>query len=63
MYGLNAGDRRCGTTEMLEAEHRTKPYLDRSMILLDQIIEVFGRSDLAPIAIAMFAENLPDRTM
>jgi hypothetical protein len=31
---FDAGDRRCGLAEMLEAEHRTEPKLDGSMILL-----------------------------
>jgi hypothetical protein len=41
MHEFDAGDRRCGSTEMLEAEHRTKPQLDRSVILFDQIVKVF----------------------
>ena len=41
MHEFNAGDRRCGSKEMLEAEHGTKPKLDRSMILFDQIVQIF----------------------
>jgi hypothetical protein len=41
MHEFDAGDRRCGSTEMLEGEHRTKPQLDRSVILFDQIVKVF----------------------
>ena len=43
---------------MLEAEHRTKPQLDRSMVLFNQIVDVFGRPDLALISLGMFAESL-----
>jgi hypothetical protein len=30
MHEFDAGDRRCGSAEMLEAEHRTEPKLDGS---------------------------------
>jgi hypothetical protein len=50
MYEFDAGNRRRGSPKLLKAEHRTKSKLDRSMILLDQTIEVFGRPDLALIA-------------
>jgi hypothetical protein len=36
---------------MLEAEHRTKPQLDRSMVLFNQIVDVFG--DAANYAISL----------
>jgi hypothetical protein len=39
------------------------PEPDRSVILLDQIIEVFGRPDLALIAIETFAESFFCRAM
>jgi len=35
MQEFDAGDCRCGSTEKLEVEHRTKPKLDRSVILFD----------------------------
>jgi hypothetical protein len=38
MHQFGAGDRRRGSSKMLEAEHRTKPQLDRSVILFDPII-------------------------
>ena len=41
MHEIDAGDRRCGLAEMLEAEHRTEPKLDGSMILFDQIVQIF----------------------
>jgi hypothetical protein len=63
MDEFNAGDRRCGSTEMFEAEHRTQPKLDRSVILLDQIVQIFRGSDLALISLGMFAESLFCRPM
>ena len=63
MHEFDAGDRRCGSPKLLEAEHRTKPQLDRSVILLNQIVEVFGRPDLASISLRMFAESLFGRAM
>jgi hypothetical protein len=50
---------------MLEAEHRTKPELDRSVILLDQIVEVFrcsgsGRRRSSPSK-TLFGRMHPDR--
>ena len=41
MHEFDAGDRRCGLAEMLEAEHWTEPKLDGSMILFDQIVQIF----------------------
>jgi hypothetical protein len=41
MHKVDAGDRRCGLAETLEAEHRTEPKLDGSMILFDQIVQIF----------------------
>ena len=38
MHEFDAGNRRRGSSKMLEAEHRTEPQLDRSVILLDQIV-------------------------
>ena len=37
-----AGDRRCGLAEMLEAEHRTEPKLDGSVILFDCCVNPIG---------------------
>ena len=38
---FDAGDRHCSSPKMLEAEHRTEPKLYRSVILFDQIIQIF----------------------
>jgi hypothetical protein len=40
MHEFDAGNRRCGSAEMLEAEHRAEPRLDRSVILFDQIVQI-----------------------
>jgi hypothetical protein len=58
MHEFDAGNRRYHSAEMLEAEHRTKPKLDQSVILLNQVIEAIGRPDLALISGGMFSENL-----
>ena len=58
VHEFDAGDRRRGSSKPLEAEHRTKPQLDRSMVLFNQIVDVFGRPDLALISLGMFAESL-----
>jgi hypothetical protein len=63
MHQFDAGNRRRRVAKALEAEHRTKPKLDRSVILLNQIVEVFGRPDLASISGGMFVENLLGRAM
>jgi hypothetical protein len=41
MHEFDVGNRRCGSPKLLEAEHRTKPEFDRSVILLGQIVYVF----------------------
>ena len=41
MDEFDAGDRRCGLAEILEAEHRSEPKLDGSVILFDPIIQIF----------------------
>jgi hypothetical protein len=41
MHEFDAGDRRCGLAEILEAEHRSEPKLDGSVILFDPIIQIF----------------------
>ena len=41
MHEFDAGDRLCGMAEILEAEHRSEPKLDGSVILFDPIIQIF----------------------
>jgi len=46
MRKLDAGQRNGRCPEELEASDRGTPSLDRSMILLDQIVEVLAAPDL-----------------
>ena len=43
MHEFDAGNGGRGSSKVLEAEHRSEPQLDRSVILLDQIVDVLGR--------------------
>ena len=63
MREFDAGNGGRGSSKVLEAEHRSEPQLDRSVILLDQIVDVLGRPDLALISRGMFAESLLGRAM
>jgi hypothetical protein len=45
MYKLNAGKRDLRRDEILESQHRPDAGLDRTMILLDQIIQILRRAD------------------
>jgi hypothetical protein len=63
MDEFDAGNRHCDSTEMLEAEHRSEPKPDRSVILLNQVVQIFGRPDVASISLGMFAEGLLGRAM
>jgi hypothetical protein len=63
MHELDAGNRRSGFAELLETKHRTKPKFDRSVILLDQIIQVFRGAYKRPLSLLMFAEDFPNCPM
>jgi hypothetical protein len=41
VHNLNAGQKDPGTTKTLEPQHGACASLDRSVILLDQVIEIF----------------------
>ena len=43
---LNAGQKDPGTAKILESQHGPCPALDRPMVLLDQIVEIFRLADL-----------------
>src|SRR5450631_4146655 len=45
MYKLNAGKRDLRRDEILESQHRPDAGPDRTVILLDQIIQILGRAD------------------
>jgi hypothetical protein len=58
MHEFDAGDRNRRVSKTFEPQHRTQPKLDRSMVLFNQIIEVFRRSNLSPIAASMCGKKL-----
>ncbi|MGF6785763.1 hypothetical protein OKW27_000076 [Paraburkholderia sp. 35.1] len=45
VHNLNAGQKDPGTAKGLEPQHGPRSSLDRPMILLDQVIEIFGLAD------------------
>ena len=63
MHEFDAGYRNRRVSKRFEPQHRTQPKLDRSMVLFTQIIEVFRRSNLSPIAASMCGKKLPGRSM
>lgn len=46
MHQLDACNRGRGAPEPFEAEHHVRSGLDVAMVLLDQVVEIFRRSDL-----------------
>ena len=63
MRKLDASDcHRCGL-DGLEPEHRRTPSLDRSVILLDDVVEILARSDMHAPPCWMLAAKQPDSTM
>ena len=63
MHEFDAGYRNRRVSNTFEPQHRTQPKLDRSMVLFNQIIEVFRRSNLGAIAASMCGKKLPGRSM
>ena len=63
MHEFYAGYRNRRVSKTFEPQHRTQPKLDRSMVLFNQIVEVFRRSNLSPIAASMCGKKLPGRSM
>src|SRR5271166_1690284 len=55
------GDRR--GPEPLETEHRTKPQLDPTVILLDQVVQVFRRAQLGVLGQRAISLHLAHRAM
>jgi hypothetical protein len=41
MHELDSGNRRCGSPKLLEAKHRPEPQFDGTVILFDEIIQIF----------------------
>jgi len=46
VHQLDASDRRRSIAELLEAEHHGDALLDVSVVLLDEVVEVFRRAQL-----------------
>jgi hypothetical protein len=63
VHQFNAGDGDRGAPKTLQSKHWTQTKFDRSMVLLDQIVEVLRRSYFGPSAARTFAENFPRRPM
>ena len=45
MHYLNAGQKDPGTAKSLEPQHGPRASLDRTMVLLDQVIKICGLAD------------------
>jgi len=45
-HNLNAGQKDPGTAKSFESQHGSRASLDRPMVLLDKVVEVFGLPDL-----------------
>ncbi len=45
VHNLNAGQKDPGRAKSLEPQHGPRSSLDRPMVLLDQVIEIFGLAD------------------
>ena len=61
MHKFDAGGRNRSIPESLEPKHRAQPKFDGSMVLLDEIVQIFRRSQVGSLAAPMFAEELPSR--
>ena len=62
MRELDAGNRGRGVVEGFEAFHRRPASLDRAMILLNNVVQIFARPNLDVAPDWMLAPQLPQRT-
>src|ERR1035438_6457581 len=60
---FDAGDGRGRTIKVLEAEHRTCSGFNPPVILLDQIVQVFRRSQLGVLPFLVFPSHLAHRSV
>jgi hypothetical protein len=58
MHQLNAGQNDRGVPETPEAEHDVGPGLDVTMVLFDQVVEIFRRSKPVKAAKAFFSKAI-----
>ena len=63
MREFNAGDAERGSPKALQSNHRTQTKFDRSMVLFDEIVQIFGEPYFGPLAAPMLAEDFPRRPM
>ena len=63
VHRLDAGDGGRSIAELLEAEHHSDALLDASVVLLNEVVEIFRRADLGPAAALVFFEAFPRRPM
>ena len=63
MHEFDAGDGDRGGSKLLQAEHWTQAKLDRPVVLFNEVIEVFRRSNLSPRAASMLFEKFTRRSM
>ena len=61
MREFNAGDGDRGAPKALQSKHRTQTKFDRSMVLLDEIVQIFRGPYFGPLAAPMLAEDFPRR--
>ncbi|EDZ99590.1 hypothetical protein BH160DRAFT_5135 [Burkholderia sp. H160] len=46
VHSLNAGQKDPGTVKSFESQHGSRALLDRAVVVLDKIVEIFGLADL-----------------
>lgn len=63
VHEFDSRDRNRRISKPFESQHRTQSKFDGSMILFNQIVQIFRRSQLRSIAPPMLAETLPGRTV
>ena len=63
VHQFNAGDRDCRVAELLEPEHHRNALLDATMVLFNQVIEVFRGSQLGCGRQPTSSLQLPHRTV
>jgi hypothetical protein len=63
MYEFNTNDGDRGAPKPLQSKHRTQAEFDRSVILLNEVIQVFRGSNCGPLAALMLFEEFPHRPM
>src|SRR5450631_636235 len=62
MHEFDAGDRDRGAPKA-QSKHWAQTKFDRSMVLFDQIVQIFRGSNFGPLAAPMFAEDFSGRPM